>query len=291
MSSSRPHGLLFGATGQIGAALLPRLLAAGWQVTAVSRSKRTDAPGLSWVEGDLTGGVVVPVQPDVIFSCGPLDHFAHWLAHSRVQAGQVIAFGSTSVHAKQSSPDAEERALAARLAAAEALLQAQVPRRAGRVTLLRPTLVWGAGADRNVSRIAAMAWRARGFVLPASARGRRQPVHVEDLALAAMGVLDNPACAGRSYDLPGGEILDYRQMVQRVLAALPRRTPLVVAPDWLFTAVLRLAWRRGHLRSFNAATHARLEQDLVFDAGPAHRDFGWSPRGFAPTAAELGLAQ
>jgi hypothetical protein len=31
------------------------------------------------------------------------------------------------------------------------------------------------------------------------------------------------------------------------------------------------------------AAVARLREDLVFDAGPANRDFGYAPRAFVPT--------
>ena len=284
------QALVFGASGQIGSAVVERLLAAGWQVLAVSRRRQDDRPGLRWLQGDLAGVAGVPATVAAVISCGPLDHFARWLSCAAVQAGQVIAFGSTSVHVKQDSPDAEERGLAARLAEAEVLLQAQVPQRAAAITLLRPTLVWGAGSDHNVSRIAAMAMRVGGFALPASARGRRQPEHVQDLAQAVMAVLASPGRAGRAYDLPGGETLEYRQMVRRVLDALPRRARLLVVPDGVFSLMLRVAWRLGRLRGFSAATRERMGQDLVFDAGPAREDLGWAPRGFAPTAAELGVA-
>src|SRR3546814_9141530 len=76
------QALVFGASGQIGAALLRRLLDAGWQVIAVSREVRDDeSPGLRWVQGDLAHCEGLPVAIDAIFSCGPLDLFADWYAN------------------------------------------------------------------------------------------------------------------------------------------------------------------------------------------------------------------
>mgnify|MGYP002620180434 CR=1 FL=1 len=91
----------------------------------------------------------------------------------------------------------------------------------------------------------------------------------------------------RAYDLPGGETLSYREMVARVLAALrpPRR--LWVLPGPLFALA---AWTARGLRLHDAgpAVLARMRQDLVFDAGPARRDLGYAPRGFAPEPGMFG---
>lgn len=40
---------------------------------------------------------------EVIFSCGPLDHFARWYAENPVVAPRIVAFGSTSVEVKDYS--------------------------------------------------------------------------------------------------------------------------------------------------------------------------------------------
>src|SRR5690606_15681259 len=159
-----------------------------------------------WLRGDLAGCRELPGEVDLLLSCGPLDAFAARFARGDVACRRVVAFGSTSVEAKRTSPDPDERALADRLRAAEARLFAT-----------------GAGRDATLTRIAALARRLRGFALPADATGRRQPVHVDDLADAAMACLDAPATHGRAYAVPGGETLAYREMVARTLAALPSR--------------------------------------------------------------------
>src|SRR5690606_37328882 len=123
--------------------------------------------------------------------------------------------------------------------------------------------------------------------LPRDATGLRQPVHVDDLATAAVACIDVAAAAGHIYEVPGGETLPYREMVARVLAALEPPPRLVTLPSPLFRCLLAVARRAGIVRDFNDAALARMREDLVFDAGPAQRDFGYAPRGFAPTRAEL----
>lgn len=282
-----PRALVFGASGQIGRPLLARLRGAGWEVLAVSRQPQPASPGLRWLRGDLARVDGLPARVDAIFSCGPLDHFAQWFAAAAVQAPRVVAFGSTSVEVKQASADAAERDLARRLREGEALLFAQAAGRGVAATVLRPTLVYGAGRDATLSRIAALARRLRGFVLPADATGLRQPVHVDDLAAAALACAAAAATAARAYALPGGETLAYREMVARVLAALPGRPRLLVLPAPLFRALLAPARAAGLAEGFGEAALARMREDLVFDDAPARRDFGYAPRGFAPDAAML----
>jgi len=281
--------LVFGGSGQIGEALLARLPAAGWRVCAVSRTPRPSTDEVQWRVGDFQGIAGVPAQVDAIVSAGPLDGFAQWYVRGDVAAPRVLAFGSTSLETKQASGDAYERDLAARLQAGERGVFDTAGARGAAATLLRPTLVYGAGRDQTLARIAAMARRSGFFVLPRGATGLRQPVHVDDLAAAVLAALDAPATHGRAYALPGGETLPYREMVARTLAALRSPARLLEVPAPLFGAALRAARLAGRMRGLTDAAVARMREDLVFDAGPAARDFGYAPRAFLPDARALGV--
>ncbi len=273
--------LVFGGSGPIGAALLARMPAAGWTAVAVSRDPQPGRPGVRWLRGDLAHCDGLPAAVDAIFSCGPLDHFAHWHAQAAVAAPRVVGFGSTSAAAKEASPDAAERALAARLRDAEAALFASAAAQGAAATVLRPTLIYGDGRDRTIGRIGAMARRLGWFMIPRGATGLRQPVHVDDLAAAALAACDAPATHGRVYDLPGGEALPWREMVARTLVALSPRPRLLEVPAPMFRLALGAARLAGKANGFGDAALARLHEDLVFDAAPARADFGYAPRGFS----------
>lgn len=282
--------LVFGGSGQVGMPLLECLRDAGWRVFAVSRGRHADLPGVQWLQGDLERCDGLPHAVDAIFSCGPLDHFARWYAASVLESPRVLAFGSTSVEAKRDSADVHERDLAQRLREGEARVFATAAARGAQATLLRPTLVYGAGRDLTLTRIAGLARRWGRFVLPRDARGLRQPVHVDDLAAAAMAAQASPSAHGRAYDLPGGETLPYREMVARTLAALQPPPRLLQVPAPVFAAALLGARALGRGGGFGAAALARMRDDLVFDATPARHDFGYAPRPFRPTAAMFGEA-
>ena len=283
--------LVFGGTGQIGAPLLPLLHAAGWQVIAVSRLPQAAQPGVHWLPGGFEQCDGLPARVDAIFSLGPLDRFADWYARGDVETPRVVAFGSTSVETKLDSADTYERDLVMRLQAGEASVFATAQQRHAFATLLRPTLVYGAGRDQTLTRIAALAARLGVFVLPRGADGLRQPVHVQDLATAALAVTDVAATHGRAYALPGGETLAYRDMVARTLAALQPPARLVEVPAPVFRGVLGLARMTGRMGGLSDAAIGRMRQDLVFDASPARADFGYAPRAFTVDARALGVRE
>jgi nucleoside-diphosphate-sugar epimerase len=277
------HALVFGGSGQIGRPLLSRLLHDGWRVTALSRQSQHERTGLTWLRGDFAALPMLPVQVDVILSCGPLDAFADWYGRAPVECDRVIAFGSTSVEVKRGSADPRERDVAQRLRAGEEGVLATAARRSAQATLLRPTLIYGAGRDATLTRIARLAQRWGRFPLPRNALGRRQPVHVDDLAAAAFAALSSPASYGQTYALPGGETLAYRDMVRRVLAVLQPPAKLIELPSPLFNLALAAAKFAGGTGLGEAAVQ-RMRADLVFDDAPARRDLGYAPRAFRPTA-------
>ena len=279
--SERRRVLVLGATSLIGRFAVPRLLAAGAEVTAVSRGGTGPVEGVRWVQGDLSAPDLALPPADAVLSLSPI-----WLLPAVLPALQaagverLVAFSSTSRFTKERSPVAEERAVAARLAEGERATAAFCDAAGVAWTVLRPTMIYAEGHDANVSRLAGLIRRFGVFPLAGRGEGLRQPVHADDLAAAAVAALDRLEAAGRSYDLPGGETLSYREMVRRIFEGVERRPRIVSVPPALWSLGLRLA--TGRLPGVNVAMGGRMSADLVFDPGPAARDLGWAPRLFRP---------
>lgn len=281
-----PTVLVLGASGQIGRFLVPRLLRGGQSVIALSRQAHAEAPGnLEWRRGDLFADMPSMPQVDAVYSLGPLDGFSAWLERTALPGRpRIIAIGSMSAISKQGSADPAERALAATLQRAEQRLVASAERNGLAWTLLRPTLIYGAGIDRSLSLIARRASRWRLFPRLLGATGLRQPVHAEDLAEACLASA-SATVTGRVFDLGGGERLSVSAMFARVHASLPRFALAVPLP--LAAAGMALACARLHprWRGIHHGALGRLREDLIAEDDAARELIGWSPRRFAPTPA------
>lgn len=278
MSSALPSSdvLLLGATGMVGRALL----AAG-PAGLVALSRRP--PGAASSRGIIADLYrdPIPFAGHTVLSAGPLDGLVAWLGRENPRGlRRIVALSSTSVHTKQDSADPQERALAARLRDAEALLIAWSASRAVRWTILRPTLIYDDAFGGALGRFVAIARRIGAVALPRDARGLRQPVHAGDVAAAMRAALVRDAASDRVFDLPGGETLDYRSMIARTLAHAAPGARLLSLPPRLLAIAAPVARRLPVLSGLSAEVLSRMREDLVFDPGPAAHDLGHAPRRF-----------
>jgi len=270
--------LVFGASSQIGTFLLPRLYQRGEPVLALSRHAQPSQAGVRWVQGRLPDAApALPADLSAIVSFGPLLPLAQWLAQAApAHALRLIATSSMSAQSKQHSEVPAERAIARQLRDGEAALAAACAQTGCAWTVLRPTLIYGAGRDKSLTPIARRALRTRVFPLPAG-NGWRQPVHADDIAQAVLAALDRPAAAGRVLAIGGGERLRAGEMFARVRHSLPARTLPLPLPRWLLRGGRRvLPALRGPL--------GRLETDLIADNHELETLLGIHPRAFAPDA-------
>lgn len=282
-----PVALVLGASGQIGRFLVPRLLASGWSVHAVSRQPQLSRqPGLKWIQGDLFAGLPDLPPLAAIFSLGPLDGFARWMQSTTVQGSpHIVALGSMSAVSKFQSTDAAERDLAQRLRDAERALELAARTKNSAWTILRCTLIYGAGMDRNLTPITRVAAKCRVFPKLAFASGLRQPVHAADVAEACLAAVANSRAREGILEIGGGECLAFSAMLDRAIDSLPVRVLRVPLGPSLIRLGLGLArvFRPGQIPG--SAFLDRLRADLVVDNGPARELLGWTPRGFAPEAS------
>lgn len=270
--------LVFGGGSQIGHFLLPSLCESGEPVIALSRHPPAASDTVEWWQGRLPDQVPALPPLSAIISFGPLQALAEWLAQVDLRgAPRVVATSSMSAESKRESTVPAERELSRQLRAGEAALQQACCRHGCAWTIVRPTLIYGAGIDKSLSPIARRAMRWRLFPLPPG-RGLRQPVHADDIAQAVLAALDCPASAGRILAIGGGERLRADEMFARVRRSLPRATLAIPLPRWTLRLGRRVAPRlRGPLQ--------RLDSDLVADNSELQHLLGITPRPFRPDAS------
>jgi nucleoside-diphosphate-sugar epimerase len=284
-----PESPLFvtGATAATGRALLEASATGAFPVLALSRRPPPawagTLPQVEWSRIDLeSAGDLRPSSGSVLLSAGPLAALATWLERAQPDVGRLVALSSTSLHVKQRSVDASERTLVKTLAEAEDRVTAWCDSRRVPWTLLRPTLIVSARDGDALDWIARAGRRFGAVVLPAASLGRRQPVAARDVAHAMLAASGSADAAGQALDLPGGETLDYREMVRRVLAARAPEARLLIAPDTIYRTLARAARRHPALAALTPAVIARMAEDLVFDDAAAAQALGFRCGAFDP---------
>lgn len=283
---------VLGATSLVGTPLLSLLATSGHTTIAFSRRPQPNgAVPTRWLRLQDSGDIAEPITHSVEHwvSAVPI-----WILPTLLKllemtgAKRVIALSSTSVIAKLVSPDAGERALAARLATAENQVKAWADQRGVEWIILRPTMIYGFGRDRNICDIARLICRFGFFPLIGQGLGRRQPIHARDVAEACINALAAGTVAtGQTYNLSGGEIVTFREMVSRVFDALELPRRFIAAPRPLVlvaAAALHLLPRFRHL---SPAAFERMAIDLVFDHSAAANSLSFSPQPFRVDQTDL----
>jgi len=275
---------VIGASSQIGRPLVPRLLAQGCQVLRISRDSARARSDSVHVYDANNACFAPPIKAaDALISLAPLPAIGAVLDMAGLLgARRVVAFGSTGRFSKANSPAAIERDFVVQQEQAEQLLSSRAKDEGIAWTLLRPTMIYGAGADQNVAFVMRIIKRFGFFPLPWGARGLRQPVHVDDLAAACAAVLGEPRTHGRAYNLGGAEVLPFPELVRRISRAAGRRPMLVPVPQFPYRMLIRLAQLMPVAGFVRMEMVDRMYQDLVTDNGPAQFDFGYQPRVFSP---------
>jgi nucleoside-diphosphate-sugar epimerase len=193
---------------------------------------------------------------------------------------RVVAFTSTSIVTKADSEIIAERESVRRWAAAEQQLIMACERLGIPWTVLRPTIIYEEGRDANITRLSRLIERFGFMPLAGSGLGLRQPVHAQDLAIGAVAAAASAAAANKIYAIPGRDTITYREMVGRIFDGMERRRHIVAVPPALWRVAFALA--KPFVANANVAMGSRMAKDLIFDATPAMRDFGWNPREFRP---------
>ncbi len=276
---------LLGASSLVGECVIPLLIQDGRHIVAFSRfaHDRRAEPEITWSQL----GVSPSAFPDAHLI------IREWLCVAPIWvlpqyfemieaygAHRVVALSSTSLFIKEDSSDNSERHVAHRLAEGERALRVWAEAQGIEWVILRPTLIYGRGKDKNLAEIIRFVRRWGFFPLLGRADGLRRPVHAEDVAAACLSAMTRPAAANRTYNISGGETLPYREMVGRIFGAIGKSLQLVTIPRWLFRLAVIIAHLLPRYRYWTMEMAERMNRDLVFDHTDAARDLDFSPRPF-----------
>jgi nucleoside-diphosphate-sugar epimerase len=285
-----PGVLLTGASSQIGVFVIPRLLAAGFRVFAVSRKGKPAAyPRFAQVEWlNETDALEAAKNCQYLLSAGPLN-LAKKFLQTCGQFKTAVVFSSSSVETKQQSGNSAERDQIRDMLSLESGLQAISKSRGLKLVIFRPTLIYGCGLDTNISRLAS--WVCRFGFLPVNGRaaGLRQPVHADDLAKVAVTAILSDHDLPRVMNLSGGDTLSYSDMVSKIFVAVGKPVRLLHLPQWLFALLADVVNTIKPTAGINSEMVRRQRLDLVFEDRQARELLNYNPRPFAPLAKDFSL--
>src|ERR1700759_3771406 len=213
--------VVFGATGYLGARLVPELLAAGHDVRVMARTpaKLDDVPWRSEVnvvEGDVTDG-------DQVRSALDGQQVLYYLVHSMLganfvdvdaRAASVVADAAAAaglsriVYIGGIIPDQQELSehLASRKEVGRILHESGVP-----TAELRAAVIIGAGSA-SFEMLRYLTERLPVMVTPKWLRTRVQPIAVRDVLYYLPHAAELPADVSRPFDIGGPEVFTYTEM-------------------------------------------------------------------------------
>ena len=276
-TKEKPFAVVFGATSLVGRHLVTRLSERGFEGWCLSRTAAPweTPPGFLWnpAEGSVPASAT-------LFSLVPISALPASVA--RIAGGiRLIALSTSSVILKAESSDPAERDTARNLRQAEEHVRQLCRDRGICWTILRPTLIYDPGRDRNVSVIASFIRRFGIFPIVRPGAGERQPIHADDVAQAMIAAIDASGARNAILGLPGGETLTYREMVRRIFVSLGKRPVLLHLPPGPARALFHI-WRRFTGADYSAASLERMNAHLTLDPLPARKAIGIACRPFRP---------
>lgn len=272
--------LLTGATGFTGSHVLKRLqrdgIAVRCYVRAVEKAAALERQGVEVARGDLSD------ESALARACAGCDGlinvasmgFGHspGIIRALKVAGvnRAIFVSTTAIFTQLNAPSK-----LVRLAAERAIRDSAL-----KWTILRPTMIYGSGRDRNICRL--IKFLRCSLVLPVFGPGTAsmQPIFVDDLAAGIVNALGSAGAEGQCYNLAGAAPLSYNELVQTVARLMHRRVWLWHLPAG---TVSRILTSLEHCRipfPIKAEQIARLQEDKAFSWKEAAKDFGFSPRTF-----------
>jgi len=149
------------------------------------------------------------------------------------------------------------------------------------MVILRPPLIYGAGAVGNLLSLLRLCDLAPPLPF-AAINNRRSMIYAGNMADAIRACLIHPAASGRTYFVRDGEDVSMPDLVRYMSAALGRPARLFPLPVPFLRLLATLAGKSD--------TIDRLTNSLQIDDGPIRRELDWTPpinmiQGMKETAA------
>jgi nucleoside-diphosphate-sugar epimerase len=144
-------------------------------------------------------------------------------------------------------------------------------------TILRPTMIFGTGKDRNISRLINFINKYGFLFIPGSGDHLLQPVFVKDLACAVRLAAEAQKAINKAYNISGSEAVTFNYLADTVASLLGKKLLKIHVPLEIGVIPLRIIEKCGFRLPIRAEQLLRLNENKNFSFEDAAQDLGYSP--------------
>ncbi|MFT5365458.1 MAG: nucleoside-diphosphate-sugar epimerase [Candidatus Latescibacterota bacterium] len=267
-----------GATGYTGRWVVAELLKRKQAVRCLVR-KTSDVSGLDQDAVSLVAGDLERVDDwahtlagvDAVISVAHIQYAPFVIdACKRQGVSRVVFFSSTWRFSKLKTP------------VIEAVIQGEEAVEGSGLdyTILRPTMIYGPGDDRNISRLREFIKRRPLMPIFGSGEQSVQPVFVGDIAKAAVGAVFCEAAIGKGFELAGAKALTYNHMIDVLSQSMGRLLVKVHIPIFMGLILAILGNRISPRFPIQEDQIRRMKESRAFDISEAKTVLGFDPLSF-----------
>ena len=281
--------IVLGASGFVGDCVLQILAKEQFKVVALSRQadilkkNKPDNPLVQWQSFQDLSEYSDTSQENIelclcVAPIWVLPEYFKLLQRCGVK--RIVVLSSTSRFTKINSSVTKDKNIAQCLVKSESQFIKWAETHNIKWTIFRPTLIYRPGYDKNITEIARFIQKYGFFPLFGEAKGKRQPIHAMDVAAMCVSALSSEKAINKAYNISGGEIITYQEMVKRVFLSMNRRPLMIKVPMLVFKVAVSLLQKFPRYRHYSIGMAERMNSDQVFDASGAMADLGVTARGF-----------
>jgi uncharacterized protein YbjT (DUF2867 family) len=240
--------LITGGTGFVGSALRQRLAGSPMRILARHPDRAGQAPSAEIVRGNVLD------PPSLRNAMEDVDAVIHLVAiiaeRGELTFDAIIRQGTTNVVTAAANAGVRRfihvSTLGAQDNSAYPYLQAkwrsEAAVRSAPIdwTIARPSVMFGPG-DGFITVLADLIRRAPIVPVVGDGTSKFQPVAIGDITDAIQRMLDDPGTIGKTYELGGGEIYTYEELIDLIAGHLGKSRPKVHLPVGLMKAAVALS--------------------------------------------------